>query len=85
MQRGKAHGGSRGNQGRKVGRVEPSDGKGTLEQPPEAPEGPETRGLGSHQRRGPRTNREREETDIEATTATTDREDSTQREDVEDK
>ena len=33
-----------GNQGRKVGRVEPSDRKGTLEQSPEAPEGLETRG-----------------------------------------
>ena len=44
LRRGEACGGSRGNQGRKVGRVEPSDGKGTLEQSPEAPEGPETRG-----------------------------------------
>ena len=42
-QRGEAREGSGGNQGRKVGRGEPSDGKRTLEQLPEAPEGPETR------------------------------------------
>ena len=33
-----------GNQGKKAGRVEPSDRKGTLEQSPKVPEGPETTG-----------------------------------------
>ena len=82
-QRGEARGGSGGNQGRKVGRVEPTDGKGTLEQSPEAPEGPETRGeeatKDEDQGRTEKDGQEKKRT--EATTAPTDREDSAQRED----
>ena len=78
MQRGKARGGSGGNQGREVGRVEPSDRKGTLEQAPEALEG-QDQGEEARTRRGPRTHGERRPR--EATIATTYREDSAQRED----
>ena len=75
-------GGTGGNERRGVGRVEPSDGKGTQKQSPEAPEGPDQGKKPEQDEDQGRIEKDgQEKRQTEATIATTDREDSAQRED----
>ena len=55
-QTGKEQGGAVGKDGRAAGREEPYDLEGTLGQPSEALEGPETKGIEASPGRGSKTN-----------------------------